>query len=390
MARTNFFDIPDTGEPFPKDFPKQDQEMILTEERKFANELMRWYRSVIKRIAIAEVNTIVAEKMVKVELGEILAWFDSEMLWSVISTELREIIEGFFTGKIKHSRNAKDRKAEIVLDFKYLDKLILEAAEAIIPPLVANITSDIRKKIKDQVYVGLQEGKTISQVRDSILSLGDVNNPIFSRERALKIASTEMIRAYNQGAVARFKSSGVVRGMRWVSAAKGFCSRCGTLDGKVVPLGEVFYADPTFGDGMPPRHPHCRCSVIPVTLKEAKDGDYPTLHNDYRNNIQELWDNDAFTMVNGIKVTGGARGHYIRTHGINVDDKKPQIEDLAAAERLLEDILQNDVGPLDGKEGKPAKFTRKFENHYLKVVVGTNLQGEQILLTMFPSKDIET
>lgn len=63
------------------------------------------------------------------------------------------------------------------------------------------------------------------------------------------------------------------------------------------------------------------------------------LQNDYRNSIHELWDNDAYTMINGIKVSGGARGHYIRRHGLAIGERQPQIEDIAKAEEKLKDIL---------------------------------------------------
>lgn len=392
MARTNFFDIPDTGEPFPKDFPKQDQEMILAEERKFANELMRWFYGVIDRIVSEKIGDEDQKKfeitkkdaLEKLDAGDFLMWFDDTILWSEFSDDLRIIIKSFLYGILKRSGTKGPKSAEIPLDMNYLDKEILKAlkkSEIIIP----KITDSIRNNLRDLIYSGLAIGKTISQVKNDIKSIKNIKGQqIFSPERALRIASTEMIRAYNQGAVARFKSSGVVRGMRWVSAAKGFCPRCGALDGKVVPLGEVFYEDPTFGDGMPPRHPHCRCSVIPVTLKEAKSGQHETLTNDYRNSLQELFDDDSFTIINGVKVTGGARNHYIRKHGIQINDRKPHFRDLDYAEKLLVEVLNGKFDSQKVKENKVIYETKYSRKNNLRVIVGEDDHGEKKLFTMYP------
>lgn len=391
MALKTFFDTHDVGEPFPDGFPKEDQEWIKTEERKFARELMGWYRKVIANIVsvtdkrITEAQKInVSGKLRKLDAGDLLIWFDNDVIWSGFSEDLKYLIKSFIEKLLKHKVNQRIDE-EIQLDMNYLDPSVLEQVGKHTANLVAGITGDIRQRIRDVVYTGLNEGKKISEVRGGISALKDSGQNIFTPERALKIASTEIIRAYNQGAVARYKSSGVVRGMKWISASVGYCPRCGALDGKVVPLGEVFYFDPKFGDGLPPRHPHCRCTVAPITLKEAKESGIAELQNDYRNSISDLWDNDAYTIVNGIKITGGARGHYMRRHGAEINGRSPDIKDMASAERLLVDMLNGLFGE-PRRAGMSEEYVAPFEGHLLSVIIERNQAGEKIVYSVIPKK----
>ena len=377
-----FFATREPGEPYAAEYERAGVKGELEEvERKLASGLMRWYRRLVAALVGEETKKVVRKAG---EAGDIFGRLDDEGLWSFFSQDLRDLVTGLLTGLGMIGGKAVGRKLEVEIDLDYLNPAVTAWAAENSASLVQDIVDNVRGQIRQQVVNGLGEGKTISQVQDEIGVLAENGQAIFSRERALRIASTEVIRAYNHGAVEGYKESGVVRGVKWTSGDVGRCNRCGALDGKVVALGEVFYQDPKFGDGMPPRHPHCRCSISPVTLKEAMENGDEGLANNYRSSIGELYDDDAYTVINGVKVTGGARRHYIQKYSSLVNSMEPQIKDLGAEERLLEDLLAGKYG-LPEKNGKTEIFTAQFEKHKLNVLVGRNSKGEKIILTITSS-----
>lgn len=83
----------------------------------------------------------------------------------------------------------------------------------------------------------------------------------FGRKRAQLIAITETSRAAAQGSITGYEQSGIVQEMEWL-AAKGerTCPQCNELHEKRAPLRGTFPG----GHGPPPRHPKCRCTILPV------------------------------------------------------------------------------------------------------------------------------
>lgn len=83
------------------------------------------------------------------------------------------------------------------------------------------------------------------------------------RHRAMRIARTELVWAYNQGALAgalQAQAQGYLGRFHkvWLTAAdERVCSICGPLDEVRVPEGALFPG----GYETPPAHPHCRCAV---------------------------------------------------------------------------------------------------------------------------------
>lgn len=370
-----FFATREPGEPYAAEYERAGVKGELEEvERKLASGLMRWYRRLVAALVGEETKNVVRKAC---EAGDIFGRLDDEGLWSFFSQDLRDLVTGLLTGLGMIGGKAVGRKLEVEMDWDYLNPAVTAWAAENSARLVQDIVENVRGQIRQQVVTGLGEGKTIGQVREEIGALAEDGQAIFSRERALRIASTEVIRAYNQGAVEGYKESGVVRGVKWTSGDAGRCNRCGALDGKVVALGEVFYQDPKFGDGMPPRHPHCRCSISPVTLKDARESGDERLKNNYRSSIGELYDDDAYTVINGVTVKGSVRRHYLRRHGTEVDGKKAHIEDMARAEQLLEEMLSGNRVGVKVQPDKPGQilYTEWDKKRYLVAPITDLLNG---------------
>lgn len=77
----------------------------------------------------------------------------------------------------------------------------------------------------------------------------------FGRNRALRLARTETLRAYRAASIANYAQNDVVTGWRWISAhGKGTCLACLGRDGQVFDKGKPF-----------PAHANCRCTSVPIT-----------------------------------------------------------------------------------------------------------------------------
>jgi len=78
--------------------------------------------------------------------------------------------------------------------------------------------------------------------------------------KAIRIARTETISSTNQGALQAYKQSGVVEKKEWLISADA-CDICIDIAaGGAVGINELFRG----GFDVPPAHPNCRCSIIPV------------------------------------------------------------------------------------------------------------------------------
>ena len=105
---------------------------------------------------------------------------------------------------------------------------------------------------------------------DLLKEIGDAFGP----ERAERIASTEITRAYANGSRLGWQQSGVITEMTWATAQdERVCPICGALEGQVVKVEGGQFVHPG-GEGKerwagtvypePPAHVRCRCWLRPV------------------------------------------------------------------------------------------------------------------------------
>lgn len=119
------------------------------------------------------------------------------------------------------------------------------------------ISETTRAQIQDLVGKAAAEGWSNERLAEEILKVGRMR----SKVRAKVIAVTESAYAYSQGSLVAYLRSGVVGKVQWLTAPdEQVCKLCKPLDGKTVALGREFAPGVT----APPRHPLCRCVVLPV------------------------------------------------------------------------------------------------------------------------------
>lgn len=126
--------------------------------------------------------------------------------------------------------------------------------------LVTRVTETTRNDIRALIGKQAAEGWSIEQLAEAIIAAGVTT----SESRATMIARTETALAYSKGSILGYELSGVVESIEWLATLdKKTCPDCRALNGTTTKLGS------TFSDGTesPPRHPNCRCTVLPVLKK---------------------------------------------------------------------------------------------------------------------------
>lgn len=121
--------------------------------------------------------------------------------------------------------------------------------------LVSKINDTTRAALQSELEGWIQSGAPLDVLMDSLA-------PYFGPARAEAIAVTEVTRVYAEGNLLAWRSSGVVEGVRWMTAEDDdVCEICGPIDGQVADLERLNFPS---AEGAPPAHPRCRCWLQPV------------------------------------------------------------------------------------------------------------------------------
>lgn len=164
------------------------------------------------------------------------------------------------------------KKAGIIVEIPP-DPRDLEFLESYNFDLIKGLGDDMKKELKRVLRDGVINGKGVPEIAK------DLRKVLKAREwRINTIARTEVMRASNYGRVKTWERSGVVKYKEWLTAFDDrTCAICSGLDGERVPLNRNF----SIGVYMPPAHPNCRCTAIPIIEKEslAKKGDPREIKN---------------------------------------------------------------------------------------------------------------
>ncbi len=139
------------------------------------------------------------------------------------------------------------------------------------------ITSAMDTQISHVLAMGLADGDNPRVLAKKLLATIDGNNAgtlgitdslgrfIPAQRRAEMLARTEIIRSHHLGNVSELRQwavTGVQVRAEWVTAGYKVCPECAKLQGRFFSLDEV--------QNMLPRHPNCRCCIIPVDMTGKK------------------------------------------------------------------------------------------------------------------------
>jgi HK97 family phage portal protein len=141
--------------------------------------------------------------------------------------------------------------------------------------MVQNTNSTVIKQLREKLAAGIDEGEGVYDLRKRVESVFE-GLSAYGSER---IARTETIWAWNEGAKQGYKQSGFVEKLQWLSSGDArSCDWCLDLDGTIIGIDDSFFGK---GDsyeledgraldfnyeeiGHPPLHPQCRCTIVPV------------------------------------------------------------------------------------------------------------------------------
>jgi hypothetical protein len=131
--------------------------------------------------------------------------------------------------------------------------------------------------LESKINQGLQEGESLADITKRVEEIYEWSD----NSRAPMVAKTESFRATNTALKTAWKSSGVVKTVRWFTSGKdNVCPFCLDMDGKVIPIDGVFFKNGeslTVDDGGVEKtmsfdygdieagnlHPNCGCFIRP-------------------------------------------------------------------------------------------------------------------------------
>ena len=214
-------------------------------------------------------------KSVKIAEDIVGPWFDM----AVWDAALAETIRPF----VRASIITAGQRAAATLPpdriFNESDPRLFQAMESRIPS-IRGINRHTQSLVRGVVAEGIAAGEPGNTIQRNIRGVFSTEtDKDIGRLRATKIARTETIWAFNEGAVIAYEQSGVVTEVEWLTAEdERVCQWCGPMDGRVQTLGTNFWDMGTEMEGdkggilrftaepivHPPLHPQCRCAIAPI------------------------------------------------------------------------------------------------------------------------------
>lgn len=126
--------------------------------------------------------------------------------------------------------------------------------------VLTTLGDDLRKDIVVQLSEGIQSGEGMAKLAKRIQSVADG----MEKTRAVAIARTETMSAFNTAAVDRFLEHGIGQVEFFTALDERVCEECGGLHGDVFDIGDA----PTV-----PLHVNCRCVLLATEEKAGKEAE---------------------------------------------------------------------------------------------------------------------
>lgn len=121
---------------------------------------------------------------------------------------------------------------------------------------IRDITETTRKQTQDAIVNWIQTGQSLDVLEQSLAG-------VYGEARAANIAATEVTRAFAQGNMTAWESTGFIRSGIWMTAQdERVCPICASHDGEHVGIGDIDAAPPNSS------HPGCRCWLQPEVDEE--------------------------------------------------------------------------------------------------------------------------
>lgn len=197
---------------------------------------------------------------------------DDDELWQEAEKILGEILLPEVTGSAQAgAQSAQDALSQVALavDMAKVNEPVLKWSGQYTYDLVSGINDTTRKSLREAITTWQAQGLGKRGLPDLIKAI----EPLFGKQRAELVASTEVTRCFSEGNVLVYKGVPGAVGEKWRTARDELvCEHiCLPLNNKWVKFDEAFneLLDPKVGDKLktfmrPPAHPRCRCRTTLV------------------------------------------------------------------------------------------------------------------------------
>lgn len=208
------------------------------------------------------------------------SFWDEEALRLI--NELSPLVLRMLLAGAQQGESILPPELRVLIDWDVFNEQAIEYLRGYDYNLIQGITDTTRKQTVKAIDAWLKEqdpeqwqrgGQEIGEWIKSgkrLDALVSKLEPIFSADRAKRIAVTEVTRVYAEGNTKAWQATGMVQARKWQTARdERVCPICGPLHNTIADLGMPFYADGVPLDN-PPAHPRCRCYIIPVVSREVR------------------------------------------------------------------------------------------------------------------------
>lgn len=240
--------------------------VVEAQEQRFHNKLEQFIQGLVER-ALLQVPEEVAAMQRKALMNE-----QDEVVRAMID----------FTPLLHEVAIVAGQQAlQLINDDKpYISMDLRSTIERSVRKFAQSMIETDKNKIIDMIAQGIAKGESIPTIRRNIQK----EFVQFSKSQAERITRTEVIRASNFGSLDAWQHSDVVVGKQWLTARDDRVEAlCASMNGKIIPLKTNFFdkgEEVTIGDHthkfdygsikVPPPHPNCRCTLLPV-LQTQRD-----------------------------------------------------------------------------------------------------------------------
>jgi SPP1 gp7 family putative phage head morphogenesis protein len=147
---------------------------------------------------------------------------------------------------------------DVGISFDQLDPNVMDWLNANALQHATSVTDTVKEELIVRLMAGVEQGLSAQEIAASFSEFFDGQ----SQWRALRIARTEVISGYAEGALAGYRQSGLVKMKQWLTAGDGTVDpECLMNEAQgAVPLNSGFAS----GHSAPPVHCNCRCTLLPV------------------------------------------------------------------------------------------------------------------------------
>lgn len=271
--------------------PKQKQQTQTIKESRYTEDQIMDYHN--KRIAIVNVHdkvfkdkveqfiSVIVDKAIEA-VPEEIALMQKKDLFSENDLQAQAVID-FTPILMGVAKQSADHAMDMVGSNKpFIEKDLEPEIIKRVKWFANSMLNTDKDKLVGIIRDGIQEGQSVTEIRNSISETFDV----YSKTQAERVARTEVLHASNQAAVEAWKQTGQVAGKQWLVANP--IDECLAYSGDVVPLNK------SFPQGDPPVHPNCECTLIPVLKDEKAYKKSTSLADELRRTKEQLEDEKQY------------------------------------------------------------------------------------------------